>query len=889
MSVPFEIPDWLIPTDDPPPDTSAVDPHRVEDLVNRFIAGKQDALFTGPDAYYRTTSGDAVQRLPYITNRLIDLKNEQLAEPLPYYPQSSAGLVPENLIQPLTDGDRAALGERLDAHIADAMDGINRHITAQRDVFNRQTIAERQRLIQRAATLEHNNDDKLAGLAEAHASAAQELARMNGEPKAAAMDAARSAIWRTAIDQHLANGNGPQAIDLFDRMKDQLAPGDQRHLEMPIQHAALNRTADQWIDRERPEPGESLLTRLQADPDLSPIEKAIVRLKLDAHDSVQESDRAATVKGLDDRLDTVAQALTTAPATYRPGALSTLMNAYEDAGAADSAATLRPVATHEPLLLPFAQLSADKQKAALDALPDEARPAAEAIQRDQAAAFARDALSAGTTLYPDVGAPVPADDIAGRIIQARKIAERQGMPVAPFTAAEIAGIRQTLADGPPTERDAVVTRINALPDDMKAALMPLLAPPRAIASDTANDDALHRGGVQLAKADGGDASAGQTQDRSVHIDTDFEIFEREIEKDRERVAAEHAAESSGGQGGGAPPTEPAPGSPEYQAADAEARRIVAEQDATPPTSARTASAAALPAAGDGGAEGPAVGEALKDFGATAVRALPTIVRGASAPVVAGTILLIPGNTGSTLRDIGDGLRLRINPDERAVRIERRVDNGVLNTGIGAKWEELPIKAEQVDTPDGRRIVAIDGAGLKQAIGDEAFAGLNVQGIAMAKPPSDGDKPDDNQRPVGMGHNDPPEPMEPEPPPLNPAPAAVPIINNETPPPSGQEEGDEVRRRRIREAAEYIGAGHARTEHLEQRREYPGVTPLEFVNMIEQTMLHPSYYRDLPNSGRKAYWDAKSNLLVVEDPNVADRGTAFRRVEGPKYIRQMKDR
>jgi len=68
-----------------------------------------------------------------------------------------------------------------------------------------------------------------------------------------------------------------------------------------------------------------------------------------------------------------------------------------------------------------------------------------------------------------------------------------------------------------------------------------------------------------------------------------------------------------------------------------------------------------------------------------------------------------------------------------------------------------------------------------------------------------------------------------------------------------------------------------------------VTPLEFVNMIEQTMLHPSYYRDLPNSGRKAYWDAKSNLLVVEDPNVADRGTAFRRVEGPKYIRQMKDR
>src|SRR6185437_2558238 len=83
----------------------------------------------------------------------------------------------------------------------------------------RQTLAERQRLIQRAATLEHDNDDKLAGLAEAHASAAQELARMNGEPEAAAMDAARSAIWRTAIDQRLANDNGPQAITLFDQVK----------------------------------------------------------------------------------------------------------------------------------------------------------------------------------------------------------------------------------------------------------------------------------------------------------------------------------------------------------------------------------------------------------------------------------------------------------------------------------------------------------------------------------------------------------------------------------------------------------------------------------------------------------------------------------------------
>ncbi len=55
MSAPFEISDRLMPKDDAPPDISAVDPHCVEDLVNRFIAAKQDALFLAPDAYYRST------------------------------------------------------------------------------------------------------------------------------------------------------------------------------------------------------------------------------------------------------------------------------------------------------------------------------------------------------------------------------------------------------------------------------------------------------------------------------------------------------------------------------------------------------------------------------------------------------------------------------------------------------------------------------------------------------------------------------------------------------------------------------------------------------------------------------------------------------------------
>jgi len=219
--------------------------------------------------------------------------------------------------------------------------------------------------------------------------------------------------------------------------------------------------------------------------------------------------------------------------------------------------------------------------------------------------------------------------------------------------------------------------------------------PRAVASDTANDDTLNRDAVQLAQADGGGDGAGQSQDRSVHVEIDFETFKRELEKEREREATERAAGSSGGQGA-APPTEPAPDSPEYQAADAEARRIVAEQKAkqglspgadahdqpaapsaapsaspTPPTSPRTASVAALPAAGDAGGLGQAAWEAIKGMGAASARALPWLARGAGATAAAGTILLMPSNTGSTLQEIGNGLRLRINPDERAVRLERR--------------------------------------------------------------------------------------------------------------------------------------------------------------------------------------------------------------------------
>jgi len=447
----FVIPAWAAAEPpSPPPAAPDVDTHRLEGLVNGFIAAKQDALFGAPDAFYRQTGAAAVDGVAAIAQRLSRLREATLD-------------------RASDDEERTALGPRLDAHLADALDGIDRHARQQRDVRNRQIVSERQTLIERAAELEHNDDEKLSGLAGAHASAALELARMNGEPEAPAIEVARSAIWRRAIGQRLVAGQGPQALALFERVKDQLVPADQRALNLPIQAAATNAMADQWIERETAKPGEPLIARAQSDPGLSPEQKAIVRAKVEARDSVHESNRIATVQGLDDQLDTTTRTLSTAPATYRPGTFAAIADAYDAAGEPEKARDARRLAQQEPFLLPFAQSSAAAQQRLIDSLPHgEDRAAAETIQRQQAEAFAKDAFTAGTALYP-VGPPVPIDNLEGRIAQACTIAGYRGIPVAPFTADEIATLQRQLAEGSPQERDAVMAQVKALPDDIKVA------------------------------------------------------------------------------------------------------------------------------------------------------------------------------------------------------------------------------------------------------------------------------------------------------------------------------------------------------------------------------------------------------------------------------------
>jgi hypothetical protein len=144
------------------------------------------------------------------------------------------------------------------------------------------------------------------------------------------------------------------------------------------------------------------------------------------------------VQELDERVTEAAGILATRPGAYRPGTLSRLADAYAEAGDPDKAAVVRKMAAQDAFVLPFAQASADRQQRMIDELPEgELRDSAIAIQGHQTQAFTRDPFAAGTALYKEVGAPVPIDDVAGRVQQARMIAQRRGTAVAPFTADEI--------------------------------------------------------------------------------------------------------------------------------------------------------------------------------------------------------------------------------------------------------------------------------------------------------------------------------------------------------------------------------------------------------------------------------------------------------------------
>ena len=114
---------------------------------------------------------------------------------------------------------------------------------------------------------------------------------------------------------------------------------------------------------------------------------------------------------------------------------------------------------------------------------------------------------------------------------------------------------------------------------------------------------------------------------------------------------------------------------------------------------------------DGGLGAATAGQTLKSVGARLVPAVSGLAAG-------GAVLLTPTNTPATTYELGDGLRAQSAPGQRSVSIERRVDDGLLGTGWGAKWEQLPVEAELGPRSDGTVGLKINPDQLRAAVGEE---------------------------------------------------------------------------------------------------------------------------------------------------------------------------
>ncbi|HYC63607.1 MAG TPA: hypothetical protein VEC14_02660 [Reyranellaceae bacterium] len=105
-----------------------------------------------------------------------------------------------------------------------------------------------------------------------------------------------------------------------------------------------------------------------------------------------------------------------------------------------------------------------------------------------------------------------------------------------------------------------------------------------------------------------------------------------------------------------------------------------------------------------------------------------VLAGAAARA-AGTAAMIVLPTrfdyGTTV-PLAEGLRARRLTGQRSIEIERKVDDGLVGTGLGSKWEKLDVAAEYTTGSDGKHILEIDAAQLEHAIGRQAAAQILQQ-------------------------------------------------------------------------------------------------------------------------------------------------------------------
>jgi filamentous hemagglutinin len=84
-------------------------------------------------------------------------------------------------------------------------------------------------------------------------------------------------------------------------------------------------------------------------------------------------------------------------------------------------------------------------------------------------------------------------------------------------------------------------------------------------------------------------------------------------------------------------------------------------------------------------------------------------------------------------------------------------------------------------------------------------------------------------------------------------------------------------------ASQIASGHGWAKH---QGEFPGWDQGKYEDTVRETMQQPDEVRTLSNN-RTAYWNAKENMVVIENPADPDGGTAFRPMNGKAYFDELK--
>jgi hypothetical protein len=88
-------------------------------------------------------------------------------------------------------------------------------------------------------------------------------------------------------------------------------------------------------------------------------------------------------------------------------------------------------------------------------------------------------------------------------------------------------------------------------------------------------------------------------------------------------------------------------------------------------------------------------------------------------------------------------------------------------------------------------------------------------------------------------------------------------------------------------AKAIASGHAYEKHVVEEKLFPEVKNKDdFVELIANVLANPTHHRELEND-REAYFDKKSNTIVIYNPHARDKGTCFRPSAGLKYFEGLK--